>query len=136
MAHCVKHSDHLGRKSGKGGGTALRVVQEAFDAGCAEFLDAGFSFGDPFDYLHEPGHPHLKKPEFRTCQSCTPPVHGQVMMLHSGDDGAAVETLGSATCVAVPPGTERWRSLKRSSCRAANIALAALWGGAATDEGL
>ena len=79
--------------------------------------------------MHQPGHPHLTRPEFRTCQSCTPPVHGQVLMLHSGEDGAVVETWGSKTCVGISPSgsTAPWDLMRTSS----NNVLAALGVGAA-----
>lgn len=54
-------------------------IDVAFKAGCASFIRQGFSFGDPEDYLHKHGHPHLYRPEFASCPHCTPPVHGKLI---------------------------------------------------------
>lgn len=61
-------------------------VEAAFAAGCASFTEQGFVFGDPAAYLHEPGHPHLRRPRFGTCEGCAPPVHGRVCMLRADAD--------------------------------------------------
>ena len=53
----------------------------AFWAGCKAFTEAGFGFGDPSEYLHRVGHPHRTRPEFNTCQGCTPPVQGMPVLL-------------------------------------------------------
>ena len=62
-------------------------VEVAFRAGCECFMQHGFKFGDPEAYLHPPGHPHNYRPEFATCEGCTPPVHGNVMLLRRSADG-------------------------------------------------
>lgn len=53
----------------------------AFKAGCESFLEAGFYFGDPEEYLHAPGHPHTYRPDYACCDGCNPPVHGECIML-------------------------------------------------------
>ena len=47
--------------------TTSVAVESAFRAGCAAFTKAGFRFGNPADYLHPHGHPHLWRPDFRRC---------------------------------------------------------------------
>ena len=51
------------------------------------FVEQGFAFGDPEDHFHPPGHPHNYRPEFATCPHCTPPVHGECVLLRCTDDG-------------------------------------------------
>ena len=64
-------------------GGARMVVGEAFRAGCESFLKQGFAFGDPEAHLHPAGHPHQHRPDFANCTSCTPPVHGDCLLLQS-----------------------------------------------------
>ena len=69
-------------------------VRAAFEAGCDGFRKGGFSFGDPHEYLHEPGHPHCTRPDYLNCQACKPPVQGRVLLLYrQGDE--VVETWGA-----------------------------------------
>ena len=70
-------------------------VEEAFEAGCISFMDQDFTFGDPEDYLHPPGHPHNYRPEYATCEHCTPPVHGECMLLRADENGDLVTLLAS-----------------------------------------
>ena len=59
------------------GGEGRVSVRDAFDAGRAAFLRAGFCEGDPLSYLHKPDHPHRAAGcYFKTCYGCRPPVHG------------------------------------------------------------
>ena len=44
----------------------------------------GFCEGDPDDYLHPAGHEHLRAPRRRDCPGCTPPVHGEVVLVGGG----------------------------------------------------
>ena len=60
---------------------ALPMGETAFWAGCKTFAENGFRFGNPKDFLHRPGHPHMSKPEFISCPGCTPPVHGMPLLL-------------------------------------------------------
>jgi len=58
------------------------LAEAAFDAGCQNFWQENFAFGDPRTYLHEPNHEHMRNPDFSgECEGCTPPVHGQVVLL-------------------------------------------------------
>ena len=50
-------------------------------AGIESFIEQGFVFGDPEEHFHPPGHPHLYRPEYATCPHCTPPVHGECLLL-------------------------------------------------------
>ena len=78
------------------GAEALALVRDAFDAGCAAFLDAGFRFGDPLLYLHPPGHPHRgPRGWVAGCEACAPLVQGRVVLLHRAEDGRVVETWGT-----------------------------------------
>ena len=70
-------------------------VEEAFEAGCVSFMDQDFTFGDPEDYLHPPGHPHNYRPEYATCEHCTPPVHGECILMRAGEDGQIATLLAS-----------------------------------------
>lgn len=78
---------HAGRSSSRWRNRKTRPprpfsIDEAFESGCEEFRASGFIFGDPEAYFHkEPNHPHLYRPNFQTCEQCTPPVHGQVVLL-------------------------------------------------------
>lgn len=56
-------------------------IENAFRAGCARFIKEGYMFGDPEDYFHAPGHPHTYRPDYANCPHCTPPVHGECLML-------------------------------------------------------
>ena len=68
---------------------------DAFNAGCYAFLTAGFRFGDPADYLHEPSHPHFLSPDLKGCAGCTPPVHGSVVLMYmDSHTGEIVEHVG------------------------------------------
>ena len=60
-------------------------IDEAFRAGCGSFLSHGFRFGDPAAYLHPPGHSHHYRPDYQHCLGCTPPVHGDCLLLTSID---------------------------------------------------
>jgi len=71
----------------------------AFQAGCYSYLSAGYRFGDPSEYLHPrtPPHPHHSKPELHgTCEGCTPPVHGSVLLLYTDPEtGQVMERRGN-----------------------------------------
>ena len=54
-------------------------------ASCLSFVEQGFAFGDPEDHFHRRGHPHEYRPEFATCPHCTPPVHGECVLLRCTD---------------------------------------------------
>ena len=56
----------------------------AYDAGRAEMSRRGYREGDPDDYLHPHGHPHLRGPRQRDCTGCIPPVHGEVVLVGGG----------------------------------------------------
>ena len=58
-------------------------IATAYDAGRAAFLRAGYCEGNPNEYLHTPGHPHVVKriAEWRQCPGCNPPVHGQPVLV-------------------------------------------------------
>lgn len=72
-------------------------VELAFWAGVEHFYKDGFRMGDPTKHLHPPGHPHISRPQFSPpCFGCTPPVHGQVLLLRHGA-GGAVERLVTET---------------------------------------
>ena len=59
------------------------VIEDAFKAGCDSFIQQGFRFGDPEEFLHPPGHPHNYRPDYAQCDGCTPPVHGECILLQS-----------------------------------------------------
>ena len=71
----------------------LDLVMAAFEAGCASFAKEGFQFGNPADWLHPPGHEHWRRPRFKTCRSCAPPVQGRAVLLHRRRDGTGIEEL-------------------------------------------
>jgi len=66
-------------------------ILEAFEAGCDSFLRDGYHFGDPDDYLHPPGHPHQYRPNFTECNLCSPPVHGECLLLRMCDNELIVK---------------------------------------------
>ena len=84
---------HMTRQAfSKGFYTALSAgynvaISAAFDAGTAMVAAMGFRQGDPSQYLHPPGHPHhgeqwrATNPNWRKCQHCNPPVHGEVVLV-------------------------------------------------------
>ena len=77
--------------------TPLHTVARAVaQAGCESFLKEGFTFGDPEDYLHPPGHPHTYRPDYANCPHCTPPVHGECVLLRR-EAGGIVVTRASET---------------------------------------
>ncbi|KAL1519826.1 hypothetical protein AB1Y20_023332 [Prymnesium parvum] len=67
----------------RGGGGEKLAVDSAFRAGCLSFVRQGFAFGDPEEYFHPSGHAHNYRPDFANCPMCTPPVHGECLMLQS-----------------------------------------------------
>ncbi|KAL1507541.1 hypothetical protein AB1Y20_007163 [Prymnesium parvum] len=69
-------------------------IDEAFEAGCDAFRSQGFVFGDPEEHLHPPGHAHHYRPDFINCPHCTPPVHGETLLLGMGEGGVTT-LLGS-----------------------------------------
>ena len=73
-------------------------IEAAFAAACDEFRAANFKFGDPEEYLHPPGHPHHYRPDFKRCEQCVPPVHGQVELIRAAE-GLPVPPL----CERAPP---------------------------------
>ena len=68
----------------------LPLVKAAFQAGCNSFSRGGFRFGDPNDFLHPRHHPHWRKPDFKTCRHCAPPVQGKVVLLYEAADGSGL----------------------------------------------
>ena len=62
------------------------LFELAYWAGIERFTQRGFRFGDPRRYLHVPGHSHVAAPELQytsQCEGCTPPVHGEAVMLRN-----------------------------------------------------
>ena len=58
-------------------------LKAAFIAGCSTFCKQGFAFGDPEAWFHPKGHPHNYCPEYTSCDGCTPPVHGECLLMRS-----------------------------------------------------
>ena len=89
-------------------------IEEAFKAGCDTFMKEGFRFGDPEEYFHPPGHPHLYRPEFNSCDGCTPPVHGECVLMRRDpkeEPGAeAVKLTGSGYAESLVPKPKTRRS--------------------------
>ena len=61
-------------------GSAVQL-ELAYLVGLERFHEAGFQLGDPAQYLHPAGHPHILAPDFDNCPGCMPPVHGVVVLL-------------------------------------------------------
>jgi len=59
----------------------LVAVEAAYQAGLSTFEEQGFVYGDPSLYLHPSDHPHMHAPELFNCEGCSPPVHGQPVLL-------------------------------------------------------
>ncbi|KAL1512389.1 hypothetical protein AB1Y20_005647 [Prymnesium parvum] len=82
----------------RGSGDKLKI-ELAFNAGCTSFVKEGFTFGDPEEYFHPRGHPHDYRPDYTSCINCTPPVHGECLMLRIVDGEVCVtratEVIGS-----------------------------------------
>eukprot|EP00966_Prymnesium_polylepis_P326733 7382635-Prymnesium_polylepis.1 len=74
------------RRGGCGGwggwGCKLQTfdVKKLFRSGCDRFCAAAYKRGDPFDFLHPKGHPHLTGRHDKSRQGCNPPVHGNMVM--------------------------------------------------------
>ena len=74
-------------------------VATAFDAGRALFLQSGYREGDPADYLHSPAHEHRSRrpPNWRECQGCLPPVHGEPILVSKAPWRTMGRAAGGAT---------------------------------------
>ncbi|KAL3912959.1 MAG: hypothetical protein SGPRY_008154, partial [Prymnesium sp.] len=57
------------------------ILEHAFHAGCRTFADDNFKIGNPEDFLHLPSHEHKRAPRYDTCEGCSPPVHGEPLLL-------------------------------------------------------
>jgi len=93
-------------------------IADAFIAGCQSFMDAGFTFGDPEDFLHPPAHPHCVRPDYKGCPGCIPPVHGECVLLTSSEE------LKGSTVVAVdrlPSSQQKRRQLQRRQTAAKQV---------------
>jgi hypothetical protein len=91
MPRCCERRLRLPREE-----KAHALASAAFDAGCLSFWQENFSFGNPEDYLHESSHEHMRNPDFSgECDGCTPPVHGQVVLL-TCEEGVIESRLGKA----------------------------------------
>ena len=62
-------------------------IGAAFAAGLRAFALEGGRLGDPMRFLHAADHPHQRRPDFKHCAGCSPPVHGIVCAL-AGREGA------------------------------------------------
>ena len=117
----VRGGWRLGPWSGARAAPASMVIETAFTAGCESFIRQDFRFGDPEDFFHPPGHPHIYRPDYAGCTSCTPPVHGECLLLRCVD-GEVTVTKGSEVTepmLAALRGPSRMsRRLSRMSVRA------------------
>ena len=81
--------DELGASlQGNRGAVPRRLpIAQAFKAASDRFKRAGFCFGDPSKYLHKGNHPHILRPDLENCPGCSPPVHGEVLLIIARPDG-------------------------------------------------
>ena len=71
-------------------------IELAYLAGLATFEEEGFAWGNPSSFLHPAGHPHTQRPCFVGCDGCSPPVHGQPVLLRNVDGKVQVRTGAAA----------------------------------------